>query len=148
MVNRRSGVLLYNAWAASIHNELQRPTSLTIGLSATYEAATDEIRVDTRLTSTTALSGTLQLWVVEDGIVSLQLDGSTRLTDYKHNNVFRGSVNGTYGEPVVLSPDVSSDFRHTLIRQSRWDVRNLRVVAFVSDEQGVQQVAQCILSAE
>lgn len=145
VVNRRGGVLLYSDWAAAIHSELERPTSLDISVQPALSVGSDEVVVDTRLSTAEPIEGSFHLWLVEDSIVSLQLDGSTRLPNYKHNNVYRASLTGTDGEPVSLSSAAPVELHHTLALQPRWNPSHLRVVAFVTDSQGVCQAAQAPL---
>lgn len=140
VVDRRSGVLMSDAWSASIYNELQRPTNIDIDLTAVVTE--DGISVTTELRPTEDINGHLQLWVVEDSISSYQVDGSARLFDYVHNNVYRASVNGVGGEEVKLQKSVYQKYFDTVPLKERWNIDNLRIVAFVYDNSGVLQVVQ------
>jgi len=142
VVNRRSGILLNDAWALSVYNELQRSTPLEITLDSHLNSENDSLVIATTLASSQALNGKLQLWVVEDSIVSLQLDGSDLLPAYVHNNVYRASVNGVGGETVEVVPAVPATLVHSVALKSRWNAQNLRVVGFVYNASEVLQVAQ------
>ncbi len=142
VVNRRSGVLLHDAWAAAIYGELQRTTPLSIKLDASLDDDNGSVQITTTLASSESLSGKLQLWVVEDSITSLQLDGSTLLPEYRHNNVYRASVNGVGGETVQSEPGASLTLTHSVALKPRWNAQNLRIVGFVYNDSEVLQVAQ------
>lgn len=137
VVNRTSGVTYYTDWAGLVRSELSRPTVLN--LSAKAECTDDGlVNIQTSLLSTADVDAHLQLWIVEDGIVSLQLDGSQLLTDYTHNNVYRASVNGVGGEPVSLKANVYGNLTHTIALRSAWNAEKLSVIAFVyNDKDGV-----------
>lgn len=140
VVNRTGGVTLYSDWSSLIRTELARPADVDIELSAYANETGDSIRVNTTLRPTADIADAhLQLWVVEDSIVSLQTDGATMLTDYVHNNVYRASVNGVGGTPVQLRANVFDNRWFSVPMRSYWNPRHLSVVGFVYDQHGVQQ---------
>lgn len=145
VVNKTGGVQNYNNWASSIYTTLQQPTPLSIKLQAEVEDG--NISISSTLNCSEALNGKLQLWVVEDGIVSLQKynDGksTTTIGDYVHNNIYRASVNGVGGESISLATDTPQSFSHTIGMRDHWEASNLRIVGFVYNNTGVVQVAQC-----
>lgn len=62
---------------------------------------------------------------------------------YEHNHVFRASVNGAWGEHVVVpaSGILSQTFSYE--PQDYWKVENMSVIAFVyNDAEGVLQVTE------
>ncbi len=142
IVNRRSGIQMQDEWAASVYSEMQRPSSLAMSLEASVNAS-GSIDVKATLLPGEDLDGMLQLWVVEDSIVSYQLDGSTRLMDYEHNNVYRASVNGVGGEAVGLQRGIQQEFLHNIDVNERWNPEHLRIVGFVYNKQEVVQACQC-----
>ena len=94
--------------------------------------------------------GKLQLWLVEDGITAMQLRynsisdaASGQITDhnYIHNHVFRDAVNGLWGEDFSIKEgeEKSQDFTYKL--KDEWVADNMHVIAFVYNDEGVQQVS-------
>lgn len=140
VVNRTSGISLHTDWARYVRSELERPAELDIELSASI--VDDEIQIETQLQPSANLNGQLQLWVLEDSIVSVQLDGATLLSDYVHNNVYRASVNGVGGEKVSLVANVYQKHSASLPLRSYWKKENLSIVAFVYNDKGVAQAAR------
>ena len=142
MINRASGAIGMDAWAASIRAELEKESPLSIDLSATNNSEDNSIEISTIVKPSSDVVGKLQLWVVESVIVAMQLNGRTTISDYVHDHVYRASVNGTWGEDVSLSDNIYEEFNHSISVKDNWNVDNLEIVAFVYDESGVVQVAQ------
>lgn len=140
LVNRNGDVTLHTEWANLVRQELARPTTLDIQLNAHLNG--DMLVAGAVLRSSEPLSGKLQLWVLEDSIVSIQLDGANMITDYVHNNVYRASLNGVGGQPVSLQANVYEVVTATIPMHDEWNPRNLSVVGFVYDDKGVTQAAR------
>jgi hypothetical protein len=143
VIDRTSGVQLYSQWATTLLTELTKETPLNIELSAAYNADTDAVDVTTTLQSTENIDGKLQIWVLESGIVALQYDGSKRVMDYVHNHVFRASVTDKAGEAISLQANVFPTVNHSIAVRNYWNHSNLNVVAFVFNDSGVVQAAEC-----
>lgn len=141
VINRRGGAIPFNsgAWPATIRTELTRKAQLDIELSARINAA-NEIEVNTTLKSYADINAKLQLWVVEDNISAFQIDNGKVILDYKHNHVYRASINGTWGEDVALKDQGTLNKTATIKVRDNWNTDNLHIVAFVySDAEGVMQ---------
>ena len=143
VVDRTGDVLTSDAWAAAIRNEAEKITDLVITLNAKVSDDGSKIDVTTEMLTSTSLTGHLQLWIVEDGIIGFQIDGSQRLQDYEHNNVFRACVNGLWGQQVSLSPNYYHTAENSINIDETWNVDNLSVVGFVYNDSGVIQVNKC-----
>lgn len=143
LVNRNTGVTLHNDWPRLVREELTRPTTLDIMLIARCED--DKLQAEAVLCTSESLNAHFQLWVLEDSIVSIQLDGSKMITDYVHNNVYRASLNGVGGQPVSLQANVYENVVASIPMRADWNPRNLSVVGFVYDENGVYQAARTAL---
>lgn len=91
----------------------------------------------------------LTLYVVEDGIVSPQIDGGDTIPDYVHNHVLRGSFNGTYGTFIsndgMMRPDSSYLKSYQLVADEKWVPARCSVVAILSNAttKEVLQVEKC-----
>ena len=71
----------------------------------------------------------VQLWAVED-IITEQMTALGNISDYFHHNVFRGSLNGTWGEPAMIGEVMH---REATLPTSIKDLSSSKVVAFVFD---------------
>lgn len=89
------------------------------------------------------VSGTLQVWLVEDGIVGIQFKPNN-VTDreYVHNHVFRAAVNGRDGEAFSISAGESKDLSFSFTIDDSWNADNMAAVAFVADATGVLQTVR------
>lgn len=139
VINRRGGSSSHTEWASAIRAELERPTSLEMVLSA--ELQDGKICSEVTLKPSANIEGHLQLWVVEDSIISIQLDGSKTIIDYVHNHVYRGNVNGLDGTSVSLEDNVFKTEKYSSDVRSFWNPEHLSVVAFVYDDNGVVQAS-------
>lgn len=147
VVDRTGSSMSMDLWASAIRTDSGKETDLEIDLDATLSSDKKNIYITTNLLCSENLSGKLQLWVVENGIVTLQYDGDNVITDYTHNNVFRGSVNGLWGQEVTLSPNQGQKFDNSIAVYvdptddlASWNPDNLYIVGFVYDDSGVVQV--------
>ena len=92
----------------------------------------------------------LALYVLEDGIVSPQIDGIDTTANYVHNHVMRGSLNGTYGTFISDNGTVMSDSSYTKSYQlvcagKDWVPAHCSVVAILTNAttKEVLQVEKC-----
>lgn len=74
----------------------------------------------------------LNVFIIEDGVAYPQASDDTIITDYLHNNVFRKAFTGTWGEANIIT-DKALDRTYTCTLDPAWNAENLRIVAFVSD---------------
>lgn len=153
VVNGRGGARNFDEWSDAVRDELSRDTPLGIELSATIATASPTtIAVDCTLQPATDLTGTLYVWVLEDGIVARQVDRELGvISDYVHNHVYRATVNGVDGENTTLTAHVHKSLAYTVeirdTEKEKWVPENLSVVAFVRATDGsVTQAAKCHVS--
>ena len=141
LVNRH-GAVNYTDWPKVVKEELAKPAPLTIEVKATlgngnlqielYEYGTDGVT-----------TGKLQVWIVEDQITAMQLmpDGKANAS-YLHNHVLRAVVNGLWGDAFTID---EGEWKTQVMSQAveeGWKPEHLSVVAFVYNDQGVQQTVK------
>ncbi|MBO4811340.1 MAG: Omp28 family outer membrane lipoprotein [Prevotella sp.] len=99
--------------------------------------------------ATAASSGQLQVWITEDDITALQDQNGTIIRDYTHNHVLRAAVNGDWGEAINWGgADASRELHYTATLQPGWNTKNLGIVAFVYNDDGVVQVDKTKLTTK
>ena len=140
-VNRHAPVN-YPEWAAAVKEELTKPAPLRLGGNALVEGDAITIHVYAEGTDGT-VAGKLQVWLLEDGIQTLQLmpDGSANQT-YIHNHVFRTAVNGLWGDDFSVGEGERTERTFTQDLEPAWNKGQLSVVAFVYNDSGVQQAVR------
>ena len=142
VVNRTGGVTTHDQWPTAVRTALAQPTPLDIDIDV--ECSETELVIHVECAQNQDVSGNLQVWIVESGIVARQRmpDGSTN-REYVHNNVYRASVNGVGGVPVNLKAFEHQTFTYTqplrATATETWVPENLAVVAFVYNSTGVVQ---------
>lgn len=149
LVNRLDGgdgrVLDKTIWDFAVTYALSMETPLDIRVKA-RQADDDPTKadVDVKVICTRegqSASGRLQVWITEDGIIAEQDDMGKHIADYEHNHVLRAAVNGDWGEPVSVSGLADArEFSYTATLKPEWQARNLSIVAFVYNDDGVVQV--------
>ena len=142
LINRSGGVLLLDKWATRVYQDMQNEALVELTAKAKI-ADNGMIEIGIEYLAVKDFSGKLQVWIIEDGIVALQmLPDGTLNREYVHNHVFRSTVNGTLGDDVVWPSGKQSILSFSAEVQENWNPKNLSVVAFVYNEGGVQQVCQ------
>lgn len=138
LINRH-GAVDYQKWATDVKDELAKPAPLRLEGMAVLVDNAISILVNATGTEGT-VTGKLQVWLLEDGIKTLQLmpDGTAN-QEYIHNHVFRTAVNGTWGEDISVKEGeiVERIMMQTL--EPNWNPEQLSIVAFVYNDSGVQQ---------
>ena len=143
MVNRLK-VSDYVEWGAQVHTEIQKPAPLSINLEVELDEEARQLSVSSTMMATDGnVNGKLQLWLVEDSIVSPQYmpDGKP-VRDYVHNHVFRQSINGTWGEDITIPEGDTQVAFSSLDIGEAYDINHMSVVAFVYNNNGVLQATK------
>ena len=133
-------------WAEAVNMELEKEAPVSITVDVSREEDDEQYHVNVQLIGldSTRLSGKLQVWLVEDSIDSFQLMPNGKRNDhYNHMHVFRTSVNGAWGDDVVLNHGDVIEKRYNLLMDAVWEPDNCSIVAFVYDNnEGVRQVTK------
>ena len=143
VVDRTSGLLDYGNFSQAIREEMGKTTSLELSLEAQLSEDGKNVEVFTTMVTPTSMEGKLQLWVVESGIVAMQIDNGKTIEDYVHNNVFRACVNGQWGEDAPLKGNVVEYKSNEIPVADIWKPENLSIIGFYYNNTGVVQVERC-----
>lgn len=133
-----------NNWAAEVGLIISEKANLSVDIANAYDAKTRELTTKVGAFGVNGtVSGKLQVWIVEDGIKAMQMmpDGSAN-QDYIHNHVFRAAVNGTWGEEVTVKEGETTSKDYSYVLPETWNAENISVVAFVYNDNGVENVAK------
>ncbi|MBR4136520.1 MAG: Omp28 family outer membrane lipoprotein [Bacteroidales bacterium] len=92
----------------------------------------------------------LSLFIVENNIVSPQINGTETIEDYVHNHVLRGSINGTYGQLLNGTGELTAGESYLYAKSfsfvgTNWKPEHCTVVAILYDKNNhdVTQVECC-----
>ncbi|MFM1745797.1 MAG: hypothetical protein RLZZ630_1734 [Bacteroidota bacterium] len=108
MINPGTGstwVMDWGSWEDRVSEWLALPADAGITMTTTYDSASRMITAGVTIKALSALNQDCELAVyfIEDEIINWQKDQTASPTDvsnYEHNHVLRGSLNGTYGENI------------------------------------------------
>lgn len=132
--------LLWSEWADAVRVQLAKPAPADIDVKASFSEG--KINITAKILAAKDLRCRLQVWLVENGIVTYQQDHNDFRLDYVHNHVLRGVVNGVNGQEIALKNNVYADYSFAVEPQEKWNVGNMAAVVFIENADGVQQAAQ------
>ncbi len=137
MLNRsdfNDGIYYYQTrplWASLIHTKSFDKPNYKLELKADYLQAKKEIKVSVMselISNDFNRELSLVLWLVEDVKAPQKLpDGWVK--NYQHHNVFRGSLNGTWGEDYKIKTPYEKSFP---LPDKVKDPKHAKVIAFLS----------------
>lgn len=141
LVNRR-GAVNYTEWAKAVKEELTKPAPLEMDMDAMLNQGQIQIVIE-MLGTDGSTTGKLQVWVLEDQITAMQLmpDGKAN-ANYVHQHVLRAAVNGLWGEDFTIGEGEMKSRMMEMAVEDGWNPENLSIVAFVYNDQGVQQTVK------
>lgn len=140
----------YNTWANYVGALISKKAALSLSVNNIYDATSRKLTIDVKAFGTDGnTTGKLQVWLIEDGIVASQKmpDGSTN-KEYVHNHVFRATVNDTWGDDVTVNEGATTEKQYEYTLPEKWNAEKVSVVAFVYDNNEVQQVTKKAVFAE
>ena len=139
----RNGAIIYNVqeWVITVKERLGLITEIEMDVVAKVNGDNIDITVNEKAYG--AYSGKLQVWILEDGIVASQImPDATTNRNYIHNHVFRAAVNGAWGDEFSINAEESKSQSFVQAVDTKWNTDNLSVVAFIYDNDGVEQVVK------
>lgn len=143
-INRKGAPSTIDTWQASVASEIEKTAPVSLELTANYDAKSRTVNVNVDAMGVDGnVSGKLQLWIIEDNIVTLQMmpNGSRNL-EYVHNHVLRAAVNGTWGEDFSIAEGAEKTVNASAVLKANWKPEDCSVVAFVYNDSGVMQAAK------
>ncbi|MFP4370443.1 MAG: Omp28 family outer membrane lipoprotein [Candidatus Kapaibacterium sp.] len=148
MINRQDAgsggakYLLSGNWAPAISDLIDNEPGLSISIDPEYNESKREITAEVSMNYFNQGSENhyLCVYIVEDNVIAAQQDDRNKanpiIEEYEHNNVLRGSMNGTWGEEVSLETieegdELKKTISYTIPADLDWKPDDLKLVAFV-----------------
>ncbi len=148
----KSHILRDQKWEEMIKTLLQEKPKLLISLNNSYDDITREItsNVEIKFMEDSKPNYALALYIVEDSIVQYQQDDRRRppdVWDFVHDDILRGSMNGTWGSIISNSPipagtTVQRQFKYIIPKEKDWRPHQIKIMAFVHDHQNSYEIFQ------
>ena len=143
LVNRH-GASEYQDWGRLVREQLEQKSPLQLETSIDYDSANRKVEIKVSAMGTDGnTNGKLQVWLTEDGITDGQrMPEGNWNSEYLHNHVFRDAVNGAWGTDFSIEEGEQKDqtFTYTIAEDKDWKSENMHVIAFVYNDNGVEQV--------
>ena len=148
MVNRSSQPLAYTEWGKNVRAEIEKSAPLSLSVENAYNEADRTLAISVKALGTDGnTDGKLQVWLIEDNIVSLQDMpkelGGGRNYEYVHKHVFRANVTADiWGDALSVKEGEKTAKSYNYTIPELWNAENVSVVAFVTDanNRNVKQV--------
>jgi hypothetical protein len=127
-------------WGSAIMDRMSSKSPINMHIDNLWNEANREVTITVESsfanddTDKDALA--LQLWIVEDSIVSPQTIGININREYVHRHMFRDAVNGIWGSDL-------SNNRYTYALNGEWKVEHCSIVAFIYHKED-KSILQCI----
>lgn len=143
LINRSGSLANIDQWFTLVSQARNLQAPLSIEVAGSYDETSRQLAINVKANAFENVSGKLQLWLTESGIVAMQsMPDGTNNREYVHNHVLRAAVNGDWGEDfsTIQGQEVSIQQRFTI--DPSWQPSKMSVVAFVYNDQGVLQVVE------
>ncbi|MBS1589273.1 MAG: Omp28-related outer membrane protein [Bacteroidetes bacterium] len=142
-----------SAWTGYINQRIALPSSVNVSISSKFQAENRQaiIKVKISYTQPVTKKQTLNVWLMEDGIVDVQEFPTYVDTAYTFNHVMRQFLTPVIGASLfdnLATKAAGQAYERTFIVpiNNAWNVDNLKVVAFVNnneqDDKSVLQVSE------
>lgn len=135
-------------WSAKVYNELSTNSPVDIDIDARFSPEDRKLSVGYSLMMLETLNApaTINLWVVESGIIGPQYTNGPQNPTYSHNHVLRGSLTGDWGVSLGNSFSFADNLQGNYERElpEEWVADNCHIVAFLQnpDSKFVYQVVE------
>ena len=152
-VNRKlnGGVYAFPSteWTDAVASTLQEESTVAMASNVEYNEATRNLKVDVISKALVELPETYSLTVciMEDSIVGKQLLPSGNDDNFVHRHVFRGTLNGTWGEDIntaAIAADEVINKSYSVTLNEAFNADQCYIIAYVanSDTKEVLQVIE------
>ncbi len=139
-INRHFANTVTSTWPNEVLEYIQQEAPMDLTLTNTYDESSRRVDISVEGLGLSYVSGRLQVWLMEDGIMDFQYQSDGSIEDeYIHEHVFRTTVNDRDGDAYSVSQGETAvrTFSYTL--DDTWVADSMKVVAFVFDDSEVLQ---------
>lgn len=141
----------FGSWAVEVIRELEKETHLNMELTASPTGENEfDLTVELSYVGKQLENERLGVFLIEDGVIGRQIDGSDEILDYEHNHITRENIVNLSGVKVfndLNTGDTWSQNYSFEIGESVLDPTNTRIVAFVFNEENdyIYQASELVL---
>jgi thiol-disulfide isomerase/thioredoxin len=129
----------FTEWESDINDSINQLPVIDINIKNFYDTSTRKLNtfIQTIFLNNLNSNYKLAVYLMEDSIISAQLNGLTRIPDYVHRHVARAAINSKWGDDLasgLIKTDSIIIKSYAYILNSKWDSSHCYVVAFVYDD--------------
>lgn len=149
-----------DSWESAIAVEAQKTSNFTISATPAFNADTKKIDLNLKINTNQDLDPlySVAIYITEDSIINYQKDlreDPEDVPDYVHMHVLRGSMTGTWGEPIssatlVKNVPTELNYSYTIPSNKDWKPEHVHlvIVVFNTEDLDVKQVEEVKLTPE
>ena len=121
-------------WAEAIEIEKNIPTNLSINIECSLEnnIVTSKAIITNTKPEIVINNPKIYAILVEDSIVSAQLDNGVRIPDYVHKHVVRHGFTSHLGESFTFDSESKFEYTFDVTAAENWRTNKLSVVVFIT----------------
>jgi len=135
-------------WTAYVGQQMALTTPVNIYIETDYSDANRELNISVTLhyTAEDVLESKLSVMLVEDNIITRQLNGNVIDSNYVQKRVLRKILPSVNGMPLTITRETGRVIvrSFSLELPEAWVIENLRVIAFVHRSQGTKEVVHSV----
>ncbi len=138
-----STLLAPSTWTTAVGNEMNKTASVKLELNAGYDEASASINLKAKMKFLTEGTSNYYMvaYIVEDSIIQYQRDdrqADVHVLNFVHNHVLRGSMNGTWGDPISAGDipagtEIIKELAYTIGEDLDWIPKQLALIVVVHD---------------
>ncbi len=138
----------WRRWYTVIDSLLKLPLEATIKIRPAINNNNLSVAVSVTGIGQLPANNRLVVAITESKIIAFQKDyrlpPPSEIPNFEHNYLFRGNINGTWGEAVNLLPNQTITKNYSFQINSSWKVENLHIIAYLydGDSKSVRQVEE------
>lgn len=124
----------------AIKSELEKPQKLDLFAKA-YLSDSTHVNIQVVVNSLAgknfeSKNTKLLIWLTEDNVIGYQVDRTDKKEDFVHNHLFRGALNGVWGENYEIGKvyTLNAQLPASVLNTAKENLANLKIVAFVYNE--------------
>ena len=128
-------------WADAIVTAMQEEAMVEMTADIEYNESNRDLKVDITSKALAEMNDTYSLVVciMEDSIVGKQIiNGVGTVNDYVHRHVFRGTINGTWGEEInttAIAPEEEIVKSYTTTLNANFNEDQCYIIAYVANSE-------------
>ena len=113
------------------------PAFASVNIATTYDKTTRKLKINVSGEGNNNVKSILRddvvcVYLTEDGLTGLQLNGSSQIPNYPHDHVLRDVVSDNFGDAINWTGANTYSNEYEVTLDNDWNADNMNVIAFIS----------------